>query len=64
MQLFQTDRFKLTVLCFFSNLVSLMINGSGDNDDDYPQTCRNYNNEKKCINLMGLGESYLTKYHK
>jgi len=41
-----------------------MINGSGDNDDDYPQTCRNYNNEKKCINLMGLGESYLTKYHK
>ena len=46
---------------FFSYLVNLMINGSGDNDDGYSQTCRNYNNKKKCINLTGLGKACLIK---
>ena len=41
MQLFQKDRFKLTFKCFFSYLVylvNLMINGSGDDDEGYPQS--------------------------
>ena len=60
MQLFQTDRFKLTFKCFFSYHVNLMINGSGDKDDGYPQTCRNYN-DKKVHQFDGIRQSLLNQ---